>query len=280
MVLEVGPGKMTLEEVSCAAIPGDTIKLQPGRHVGFFAPLRSGLPGRPITLQGNGATIDGLNFYSPLADLGERNHIVIDNVRFANTEYESRKGVISALGSRYITVKNCISIHKLYAGPFFKGQGHDFYLENNVSCGGDYALSFHGAKNVKLHRNSVINSGLFSVIFWGGEGNFSLTDNIYYRSSVPSKTNPAMLFIAVKKEKIHSDGNVFWSPLKHQYMGGEFSDLARKRLSISKTLKEWQQQTGMDKNSIHADPLFADIDKGDFRLKPDSPAKGKGALVK
>lgn len=278
-VLEVGKGKMSLEEASCAVIPGDTVKLLPGRHVGSFAPLRSGIPGKPITLQGNGATIDGLNFYSPLVNLGGRRHIVIDNVRFINTEYESRKGVISALGARFITVKNCISIHKLYAGPFFKGMGSDFDLENNVSCGGDYALSFHGAKNVRLHRNSIINSALFSVIFWGGVGNYSMTDNIYYRSSVPQKTNPAMLFIGVKG-KIHSDGNVFFSPHKHQYIGGEFSTSDRKRLSISKTLKEWQQQTGMDKNSIHADPQFVNIAKGDFRLKPGSPAIGKGALIR
>ena len=88
-----------------------------------------------------------------------------------------------------------------------------------------------------------------------------------------------MLFIGVTG-KIHSDGNVFWSPHKHQYIGGEFSTSARKRLSISKTLKEWQTQTGMDKNSIHADPQFVNIEKGDFRLKPNSPATGKGALVK
>lgn len=278
-VLEVGQGKMTLEEASCAALPGDTVKLLPGRHVGSFAPLRSGTPGKPIILQGNGNLIDGLNFYSPLVQLNDRRHIIIDNVRFANTEYDSRKGVISALNARNITVKNCISIHKLYAGPFFKASGARFDLENNVSCGGDYALSFRNAQDVRLHRNSILNSGLFSLIFWGGAGNYSITDNIFYRSAVPQKTNPAMLFIGITG-KIHSEGNVFWSPLKHQYIGGEFSTLDRKRLSISKTLKEWQQQTGMDKTSLHADPRFVNIEKGDFRLKPGSPAAGKGALVK
>ena len=276
---EVGPGKMTLMEASCAVLPGDTVKLLPGRHTGFFAPMRGGLPGKPITLQGQGATIDGLNFYNPLVLLDDRSHIVVDNVRFARPEYESRKGVISAQRSSFITVRNCISIHKLYAGPFFRGAGHDFDLENNVSCGGDYALSFHGARNVRIHRNSVINSALFCVIFWGGSGNFSMTDNIYYRFSVPQKTNPAMFFIGVKG-KVHSEGNVFWSPHKHQHIGGRFVTESRKVLKQSTTLEEWQRLTGMDKTSLHADPQFVDIAKGDFRLKPGSPAAGKGALVK
>jgi hypothetical protein len=125
----------------------------------------------------------------------------------------------------------------------------------------------------------VINSGLFSVIYWGGTGNYSMTDNIYYRPGVPQKTNAAYYFIGVTG-KIHSDGNVFWSPLKHQYIGGTFVTQSRKVLKKSTTLKEWQQKTQVDMNSLHVDPQFVDIAKGDFRLKPGSPATGKGALIK
>ena len=278
-VLEVGKGKLSLLEASCAAIPGDTVKLLPGRHTGSFTPLRSGLPGKPITLQGDGATIDGLNFYAPLVNFDGKKYMVVDNVHFANTEYNSRKAVISAVNSSFIKVKNSVSIHQLYAGPFFKGMGHDFDLENNVSCGGDYALSFHNAYNVRIHRNSIINSGLFSITYWGGTGNYSMTDNIYYRPGVPKKTNAAMFFIGVTG-KIHSDGNVFWSPYKHQHIGGSFVTTSRKLIKKSTTLKEWQQMTGFDKKSLHVDPQFVDIVKGDFRLKPGSPATGKGAYIK
>jgi hypothetical protein len=41
------------------------------------------------------------------------------------------------------------------------------------------------------------------------------------------------------------------------------------------TLEQWREK-GMDKNSQIADPLFADVQKDDFTLKPDSPALKMG----
>lgn len=40
------------------------------------------------------------------------------------------------------------------------------------------------------------------------------------------------------------------------------------------TLASWQQETGNDRHSIVADPLFVDPENGDFHLKPGSPAIG------
>ena len=39
--------------------------------------------------------------------------------------------------------------------------------------------------------------------------------------------------------------------------------------------EKWKEQ-GLDKESLIADPLFVDPDKGDFTLKPDSPALKMG----
>jgi hypothetical protein len=61
------------------------------------------------------------------------------------------------------------------------------------------------------------------------------------------------------------DHNLYW------HTGGEarFGKL---------TLAEWQAK-GHDQHSLIADPLFADPDRGDFRLRRDSPAERIGFRV-
>ena len=46
--------------------------------------------------------------------------------------------------------------------------------------------------------------------------------------------------------------------------------------TFTRTLKEWQQQSGQDEHSIQAEPMFAMGAMGDFRLLPDSPGAKTG----
>ena len=69
------------------------------------------------------------------------------------------------------------------------------------------------------------------------------------------------------------DHNVFWSDL------GEFKACVTRRKKAEDeeavtdvySLEQWQA-AGHDVHSVFADPKFVDIDNGDYRLRPDSPA--------
>jgi parallel beta-helix repeat protein len=63
------------------------------------------------------------------------------------------------------------------------------------------------------------------------------------------------------RTKVQSDYNVYW-------------DLAvRDEVELDGLLlSEWQEEKGLDRNSVVADPLFVDAEHYDFRLRPDSPA--------
>ena len=277
-ILEVGPGKLSLSEAGLAAFPGDTIKVLPGRHVGPFIPIRDGRPGKPITLKGEpGAIIDGISFYAPLINLTQRKHFVIDGLTFANAEKTKRLGLISARNSNYITVKNCKAKYPFGSGQFFSGSGSNLRFENNISDGGDYPVILIG-KNLTVTHNTILNATHWSVYILDGS-NITITDNIFYRPCIPAKRNHALLLHNIRGP-VTSDRNVFWSPYKTHPVGGTIRDKNAKILKASKDLADWQKLTGYDMNSIHADPQFVNIEAGDYRLQPDSPAAGKGAEQK
>ena len=278
-ILEVGNGKLSLEEASVAAMAGDTLKLLPGKHHGRFIPIRDGAPGKPITLKGcKGAVIDALQFYSPSVLLANRHHIVIDGVTFANADPTSGADVIVVRKGSHVTVQNCRMINLDWrAGDFvaLSNAPHSL-IRNNMIHGGSYPIRISG-KKVKILNNTIVDATMLTLNLWSVD-ELEIRNNIFYRPCIPKKRNPAIQ-ITDGGKNIISEGNVFWSPVKEHPAGGRVRDAKIKVVIDSKTLAQWQKESGMDKTSIHADPMFVDYAKGDFRLKPGSPAKGKGASL-
>ena len=276
--LEVGPGKLTLNEAALAAMPGDTVKVLSGTHTGQFIPSRSGTADKPITLKGEpGAVIDGQLFYNPLIRLDYKKHIMIDGLSFIRPESTMRSGIIIFEHASDITVRNCRADYLWTAGPMIRGRRcSNIQFVNNISNGGDYPVALSG-KNITVSNNTIVNATMWSTSFWENS-DLTVTNNIFCRPCQWNKRNTALAFYAIRG-KIVSDGNVFWSPVKEHPVGGTIHNFAGKVLKQGRTLKEWQQVSGMDQNSIHADPMFMDYKNGDFRLKEGSPAKGKGATL-
>ena len=275
--LEVGPGKLTLEEAALAVIPGDTVLILPGTYSGQFIPERNGLPDKPITIKGKpGAVIDGQLFYAPLIDISTKKHYIIDGISFRRPENHSYRGIIAITRASDITIKNCrADEYEWTAGAMVRGvPSENVRIINNISRGGDYPIHLSG-KKLYVANNTIVDATMISLLVWGFE-DITIKDNIFYRPCIPEKRNTAMMFNDVNG-KIVSDGNVFWSPVKEHPVGGTLRNSAGKVLHKSQTLKEWQEISGNDMHSLNVDPMFVDYEKGDFRLKKGSPAKGKGA---
>ena len=68
------------------------------------------------------------------------------------------------------------------------------------------------------------------------------------------------------------DYNVFFNDV------GQFHATVMSRGSetaVRQTREQWQEM-GFDKHSVFGDPMFVDAEKGDYRVKPNSPAINLG----
>jgi len=63
------------------------------------------------------------------------------------------------------------------------------------------------------------------------------------------------------------DYNIFFSDVGQFYARVQTRDGKKEKY----TLKEWQE-LGFDRHSVFADPMFLDPEKGDYRVKAESPA--------
>ncbi|MCA1903107.1 MAG: right-handed parallel beta-helix repeat-containing protein [Candidatus Hydrogenedens sp.] len=123
-------------------------------------------------------------------------------------------------------------VHHTLTGNFHQHYGRENQVINNI-----FALSA---------REQIIRSREEEHISFIFERNI-----VYY-------DNNQLLGSNWTNNKWQMDKNCYWNTIGEVTFKG-------------KSLQQWQE-LGFDKNSIIADPLFVDSQKGDFRLKADSPA--------
>ncbi|MCA9443942.1 MAG: right-handed parallel beta-helix repeat-containing protein [Candidatus Omnitrophica bacterium] len=141
-------------------------------------------------------------------------------------------GIYPDEGSTHILVEDNV-VYRTKTGGFHQHYGKENTIRNNI---------FAFAVEQQLQRSREEDHKSFDFV-----------NNIVYFDQ------GTLLGSTWKNDQWFMDKNVYWNPdpSKIDFKG--------------QSLEEWRKR-GHDKNSIVVDPLFVDIERDDYRLKPDSPA--------
>jgi len=141
-------------------------------------------------------------------------------------------GIYTDEGSSYILIENNI-VYNTKSGGFHQHYGRENVVRNNI---------FANAREGQIIRTRMEE-----------HVSFTFEHNIVYWREGP------LLRGNWSDDKYRFDYNLYFNAEGDPVTFGEW------------TLDEWRAR-GQDVHSLIADPLFADPDKGDFTLAPDSPA--------
>jgi len=188
------------------------------------------------------------------------------------------QNVLSDMGAIYIlgvgpgTIIRCNHIHDVNAfdyggwGIYFDQGARDIVAVDNV-CYRFNGQSFHQ----HYGRDNYLANNIFAI---SNESQIERTKQedhcsfvfehniIYWEDDVPLLGNSMASYEQVEKG-LKMDYNLY-------YNAGGYPILFK-----NDTFTQWQAK-GCDRHSLIADPLFFDPANGDFRLKPDSPARKIG----
>jgi len=195
--------------------------------------------------------------------LGKRNTIRFNNVHHIGWGVLCDMGGIYTLGPSEGTVVSDNIFHDVYAysyggwGLYTDEGSTGIVIENNLVYNVKTGC-FHqhyGKENI-VRNNIMAFSKLYQVQATRVEEHLSFN----FQNNIVYYTEGVLLSGPWTQVKINMDNNCYWNA------AGKPVDF------VGKTLDDWRKETGHDKTSIVADPLFVDPQNLDFHLKPDSPA--------
>jgi hypothetical protein len=183
--------------------------------------------------------------------------------------YPEEDGYISIVRNNYIedSFKNlqCIDLDD--------GSSH-YYVYNNICVG----MSLQAAcGDYRTIENNIFVDAAAPVNFWSG---YEYNRDRFLRNIVVTRTTVKNKTGDVYRIGVPPLRGSFLKELDYNLLfsdAGEFmASYTPRNGSTERYTLEQGQGLGYDKHSIYADPMFVDPSKGNYSLKPDSPALSLG----
>ena len=142
-----------------------------------------------------------------------------------------------------------------------------------------FAIGGYDAKRGRTEDVSIVNNTIYKNDTWAtGSGEFLmqyyLARNLFQNNIVyvgdHGKLMTSSSGVAGGVQTVAMDHNLYYSPAGAGALSGSFDG------KPFEGFDEYIKLTRNDRNSVFADPKFVDPGFGDFRLKPESPARRKG----
>jgi len=271
----------TMRKANAEVGPGDTVLAAPGEYLHPIAPLVGGYPDMRITYKKRGeeeAAVNGKNAVAPpLVVLESRSYVTVDGFTIKNPAHTADVKVL-VRGSSGVKMLNCRigPSNRRASNGVSIGNSPDMLFEGNVIWGPRYQIHAGSSPNLVIKNNTFVRGSIYNIQIDGANDTKFFNNIIYKKVGKPDNAALHIGLSGKRKLNFESDYNLFVADTVarvHTYD----AKLNRLVTKISgKTLEEWQKNSGLDKHSIQADPMFVDAEKGDFRLKPESPAIGRG----
>lgn len=144
-------------------------------------------------------------------------------------------GLYTDEGSTHIVMDNNL-VYRCRTGGFHQHYGKENRIQNNI-------FAFGTQQQLQRTRTEPHLSFFFerNIVYWNNRS--------------------PLLGSNWADNHFKLDNNVYWNAVGQPVTFVDGMDL-----------KKWQADRKQDEHSLIADPLFVDVAKGDFRLKPESPA--------
>ncbi len=266
--------------------PGDRVVVHAGTYHECIRPIRSGLPGHPITFEaarGERAEINGARELIPYgADLHNRRYIVIRGfVFFGQTETGPDRngfGQIRAVECEGIRVEQCLFDGRMnYVNPVFAYRSRDVTIHNNIFVSHHVGMIVHdNAGAITITRNSFLGPTIYKIYAPRNE-RVEIRNNLFGENLFPQKKRQYKI-VLMSNKVVDMDYNCFYfDPENDERRAIDIAipgiDLAAvtalpeqqapaakpQRFGVRGTLDLWQKQLGRGRHSFIADPKWVDV---------------------